>query len=78
MGIKYLHYFEVKRLMSERFLSNIYKFIKFKYKLKNEERGTSLPVQWLKLCASTARGMGLLPGGGTKIPYATWHGQINK
>ena len=32
--------------------------------------GTSLVVQWLGLCASTARGMGSIPGPGTKIPQA--------
>ena len=32
---------------------------------------TSLVVQWLGLCTSTAKGTGLIPGGGTKIPYAT-------
>ena len=31
---------------------------------------TSLAVQWFKLCTSTARGMGLIPGWGTKIPHA--------
>ena len=32
-------------------------------------------VQWLRLCASTAGGMGLIPGQGTmnKIPNAKWH-----
>ena len=42
--------------------------------------GTSLVVQWLRLGASDARGMGLIPGRGTKIPHALWHGQkyINK
>ena len=31
-------------------------------------RGTFLAVQWLKLCASNAGGMGLILGQGTKIP----------
>ena len=30
--------------------------------------GTSLEVQWLGLHASTAGGMGSIPGQGTKIP----------
>ena len=34
--------------------------------------GTSLAVQWLRLHASTAEGMGSIPGQGTKIPHATW------
>ena len=37
--------------------------------------GTSLVVQWLRLHGSNAGGAGLIPGQGTKIPYATWHGQ---
>ena len=39
---------------------------------------TSLAVQWLSLHASTAGGMGSIPGGGTKIPDATWCGQKKK
>ena len=34
--------------------------------------GTSLVVQWLELCTSTAGGTGLMPGWGTEIPHATW------
>ena len=34
--------------------------------------GTSLALQGLKLCAPTAGGAGLIPGQGTKIPYALW------
>ena len=37
--------------------------------------GTSLAVQWLRLCTSTAGGMGLIPGQGTKIPHAAPCGQ---
>ena len=37
--------------------------------------GTSLVVQWLRFHSSTAGGTGLIPGPGTKIPHATWHGQ---
>ena len=32
--------------------------------------GTSLAVQWLRLCASNAGGTGSIPGQGTKIPHA--------
>ena len=32
-------------------------------------------VQWLRLCASTVGASGLIPGWGTKILYAVWHGQ---
>ena len=37
--------------------------------------GNSLVVQWLGLQASTAVGMGSIPGRQTKIPHAVWHGQ---
>ena len=40
--------------------------------------GTSLAVQWLRLCASTAGGMGSIPGWGTKIPHAAQYGQKEK
>ena len=32
--------------------------------------GNSLGVQWLGLHASTAGGMGSIPGQGTKVPHA--------
>ena len=34
----------------------------------------SLVVQWLGLHAFTAKGVGSVPGQGTKIPQATWQG----
>ena len=34
-------------------------------------------VQWLRLCASNARGTSSIPGWGTKILQASWHGQKN-
>ena len=37
--------------------------------------GTSVVVQWLRLYASTAEGLGLIPGQGIKIPNAVWRGQ---
>ena len=46
--------------------------------LKNKMLGTSLEIQWLRLCTSTAGGTGSIPDGGTKIPYAAWHGQGEK
>ena len=39
---------------------------------------TSLVVQWLRLCASNAGGMGLIPGQGTKIPHTRQLGQKGK
>ena len=32
-------------------------------------------VQWLRLCASNAGGMGSIPGQGTKIPHTIQCGQ---
>ena len=32
----------------------------------------SLKVQWLRLCISNTENTGLIPGQGTKIPYAMW------
>ena len=37
--------------------------------------GNSLVVQWLRLRASTARGVGLTPGQGTKILHTMQHNQ---
>ena len=33
--------------------------------------GTSLRVQWLRLCAPSAAGPGLIPASGNWIPHAT-------
>ena len=35
-------------------------------------------VQWLGFCVLTAKGLGSIPGWGTKIPQATWCGQKGK
>ena len=39
-----------------------------KCKIKDIFWGNSLQVQWLGLCTLTAKGLGLIPGQGTKIP----------
>ena len=44
---------------------------------KNKNCGTSLVIQWLRLCASNAGGMDSVPPWGTKIPHAVQHDQIN-
>jgi len=46
---------------------NLSKIVSF----KKVQFGTSLGVQWLRLHASTAGGVGSIPGQGTKIPYAS-------
>ena len=38
--------------------------------LKYHTMGTSWVEQWLRLCASTAGGVGSIPGWRTKIPHA--------
>ena len=44
----------------------------------NVALGTSLMVQWLRPCASTAWGMGSIPGRGTKISHASWSAPLKK
>ena len=39
------------------------------------KQGTSLQVQLLRLRASTAGGTDSIPGWGTEISHAAWHGQ---
>ena len=48
-----------------------------KYSSQSEvlRSGTSMAVQWLRLCAPIAGGVGLTPGQGTKILHATWYSQ---
>ena len=41
----------------------------------NQNIRNSLVVQWLGLHVFTAKGMGSIPGQGTKIPQARQHGQ---
>ena len=43
--------------------------------VRRNSSGTSLVVQWLRLCAPNAGGTGSIPGRETNIPYATWCGQ---
>ena len=47
-------------------------------RLQNLSSGTSLEVQWWRLHESSAEGIGLIPGQGTKIPHAVWRGQNQK
>ena len=42
----------------------------FSNEFKVRPEGTSLLVQWLRLSASNAGGLGLIPGQETKIPHA--------
>ena len=47
-------------------------------KIKTDPLGNSPAVQWLGLGAFTARGVGSIPGWGTKIPQAMQCGQKTK
>ena len=40
--------------------------------------GTSLEVQWFRLCTSTAGGTGSIPGWGSRILNAVWCDQKRK
>ena len=40
-----------------------------------KKTGTFLAVQWLRLCTSTAGGVGVIPGWGTKLSYTAWQKQ---
>lgn len=40
--------------------------------------GTSLVVQWFRICASTPGGMHWIPGWGTKIPHSMGYGPKKK
>ena len=41
------------------------------------KRETSLTIQWLRFLAFKARGVGLIPDGGTKIPHVMHCSQEN-
>ena len=53
-------------------------YLYYNFKLNFYFSGTPLLVQWLRLCASNAGDVGLIPGWGTKISHAMWHGQKKK
>ena len=46
--------------------------------MRCQRTGTSLVVQWLRLCAPNAGGMGSIPGQGTRILYTSPRGQKKK
>ena len=47
----------------------------FTASIENNQWGNSPVAQWLELPILTAKGLGLIPGWGTKIPHAVWCGQ---
>ena len=57
--------------------SNLYQLCLNKKK-KKLKIGTSLAVQWLRLQASTAGGVGSISGGGNKIMHDVWCGKKKK
>ena len=52
--------------------------VAFFFPFKYMSHGTSLVAQWLRLCVSNTRGVGSIPGRGTKILYVTLHSQKKK
>ena len=60
----------LKLIFVNYFLKSIFK-IRLSY-------GNSVKVQWLGLSTSTAGDMGLIPGRGSQIPPAFWHGLKKK
>ena len=42
---------------------------------KGIKTGTSLVVQWFRLCTPNAGGMALISGWRTKMPHASWWGK---
>ena len=42
------------------------------------KRREAIRQKWKGLCASSAGCLGSIPGQGTKIPHAAWHGQKKK
>ena len=57
LGSSPLHVVQFKKILNGRAVLKVHR--------------TSLAAQWLRLCASTAEGVGLIPDQGTKIPQAT-------
>ena len=53
--------------------NSLHFFLKSEKKINFKRLGTSLKVQWLRLCTSSVEGMGSIPGRGTKILQATQH-----
>ena len=45
------------------------------FSYKDTSPGNSLVVQWIGLCAFTAKGQGSIPARGTKMLQAVQHGQ---
>ena len=62
-------------ILSSKYITRTRRLGKKEKYQKSLAIGTSLMVQWLRLQAANAGGMGLIPGQGTKIPHATGWGQ---
>ena len=71
---KYCTYIFILKYWLLYFLRNKNTACSMQKKLENIEKlkGNSLVVQWLELHASTAGGMGSVPGWGAKILHAIW------
>ena len=69
------HYECVNPCNTQKFLTQILISVPH---FKDEVTGTSLAVQWLRLQAPNAGGMGVISGKGSKISHAMWHGKKKK
>ena len=66
--IDMLHFFTViMKYKKEKAIKKIH--------LKSYQKGIPLVIQWLGLCALTAKGLGSISAWGTKIPHAAGCGQ---
>ena len=70
-----MHVFSLKDIYIYTTEKKLEKILMVKNFLSNNNKGISLVVQWLRLCASNAGGESLIPGQGTKVPRATGHSQ---
>ena len=57
---------------------NLFTKQKLSHRCRKQTYGTSLAVQQLRLCTSTAGGAGSIPGGGTKFLLAAQRDQKKK
>ena len=61
-----------------KFLTLFFNLFARNYHKKITKRGNSLVVQWLGLCAFTAKGLGSISGWGTKILQSACCSQTKK
>ena len=68
MHVTFFVFNDATRKLKIKFLACIM-FLLDNADLKTSKIGTSLMVQWLRLCTSSSGDAGLIPGQGTRIPH---------